>query len=368
MKNGSIRTAAASAVFCVMAVTAGAQDLNWYRGNTHVHAHKTPAAYPPDVPAKWYGTHGFDFIVQTEHEWVVDPSAIDTPKGFLVIQGQEITQAVSDEAHADGARHTHVNGLGIKTAIMPASRDVPNASKLPVVEFWRQTSAKMSVTEAYQRNFRLVREQGGIPQVNHPNAHWSVTLADLMPLDGPYLFEIANAYPRGMHNMGGTTADGKVGLSTEALWDALLSAGKIVWGVASDDSHDYTNFDNRDAPTPGKAWVVVRAPALTAAAILDGLRTGNFYASNGVYLKDIRVSGKVLSIQADWRPDDVGLGAHSARFRVTFIGREGRVLKEGHGTSVDYTIKGDEGYVRAVVTDSDGRKAWTQPVFVAARP
>ena len=134
-------------------------------------------------------------------------------------------------------------------------------------------------------------------------------------------------------------------------------------------------FDNRDAPTPGKAWVVVRAPALTAEAILAGLRAGRFYASNGVYLKDIRVTGngtgnvtgKVLTIQADWRPDDAGLGAHMYRFRVTFIGAKGRVLKEAHGLTVDYTIKGDEGYVRAVVTDSDGRKAWTQPVFVDGR-
>ena len=29
-----------------------------------------------------------------------------------------------------------------------------------------------------------------------------------------------------------------------------------------------------------------------------------------------------------------------------------------------YEIKGNEGYVRARVTDSAGGKAWTQPVFV----
>ena len=32
-----------------------------------------------------------------------------------------------------------------------------------------------------------------------------------------------------------------------------------------------------------------------------------------------------------------------------------------------YRFKGTEGYVRAVVTDSNGKKAWTQPVFLDRR-
>jgi hypothetical protein len=42
----------------------------------------------------------------------------------------------------------------------------------------------------------------------------------------------------------------------------------------------------------------------------------------------------------------------------------GRVLAESYGVSAAYTIKGDESYVRAKITDSDGKQAWTQPVFV----
>ena len=52
------------------------------------------------------------------------------------------------------------------------------------------------------------------------------------------------------------------------------------------------------------------------------------------------------------------------RYRTTFIGRGGRVLASVAGFDARYDIRGNEGYVRAVVTDSNGRRAWTQPVMV----
>ena len=42
----------------------------------------------------------------------------------------------------------------------------------------------------------------------------------------------------------------------------------------------------------------------------------------------------------------------------------GRVLSERIGTAAHYSIKGDEGYVRATVISSTGAKAWVQPVFL----
>jgi hypothetical protein len=41
------------------------------------------------------------------------------------------------------------------------------------------------------------------------------------------------------------------------------------------------------------------------------------------------------------------------------------VLAEVTGSVARYAICGDEGYVCATVVDSNGRRAWTQPVWVA---
>ncbi|HEY0371959.1 MAG TPA: hypothetical protein VGD79_08150 [Thermoanaerobaculia bacterium] len=52
-----------------------------------------------------------------------------------------------------------------------------------------------------------------------------------------------------------------------------------------------------------------------------------------------------------------------AHYRIQFIGAKGRVLQETNGPSATYKPHGDEVYVRAKVIDSNGRCAWTQPVF-----
>jgi hypothetical protein len=47
---------------------------------------------------------------------------------------------------------------------------------------------------------------------------------------------------------------------------------------------------------------------------------------------------------------------------VRFIGRSGRILDEQAKLPAKYTARGDEGYVRAHIQESNGRQAWTQPV------
>jgi hypothetical protein len=52
------------------------------------------------------------------------------------------------------------------------------------------------------------------------------------------------------------------------------------------------------------------------------------------------------------------------KYRTQFIGKDGKVLQDGTANPASYLIEGNEGYVRARITDSTGRMAWTQPVFV----
>jgi hypothetical protein len=54
-------------------------------------------------------------------------------------------------------------------------------------------------------------------------------------------------------------------------------------------------------------------------------------------------------------------------YTTTFSGKDGEVLAEEIGLTASYSIKGDEGYIRATVRSSSGGKAWTQPVFVKER-
>ena len=87
------------------------------------------------------------------------------------------------------------------------------------------------------------------------------------------------------------------------------------------------------------------------------LETGAFYASTGVELDDIVVADRRLEVHI--RP----LG--SFRYTTRFIGAGGRVLLETGANPAVFELQGPEVYVRAVVHDSGGWRAWVQPVFVA---
>jgi hypothetical protein len=215
----------------------------------------------------------------------------------------------------------------------------------------------MSMAETFARNIAAIRAAGGIAQVNHPNYLWSVRPEDLRGLPDDTLLEIWNGQPA-CHNLGGRDDAGREAPSAEALWDQILSTGKHVWGVASDDSHDYRNVGPQQASSPGQGWVVVRAEKLDPSAIVEALGRGSFYASTGIELGDYRVAGTEISLVIKAPPRS------ETRYVTCFIGSGGKLLKEVHGLRPRYRIRGHEGYVRARVTDSDGHQAWTQPVFV----
>jgi hypothetical protein len=102
---------------------------------------------------------------------------------------------------------------------------------------------------------------------------------------------------------------------------------------------------------------MVRASALTRDAIVDALNRGDFYASTGVHLKDVRSTAASLAVEVQPPPPpDNG----QRRYRVVFIGAGGRTLAVSHENPAIYAFTGNEGYVRARVEDSCGFRAWTQ--------
>jgi hypothetical protein len=106
---------------------------------------------------------------------------------------------------------------------------------------------------------------------------------------------------------------------------------------------------------------MVRAEHLTVDEIMRSLRAGDFYASTGVVLKEYHANRDKIVIQIEPRE------AYKERYRIQFIGNNGRVLQDATATSASYAIKGDEGYVRVRIKSSNGQTAWTQPIFTDGR-
>ena len=322
---------------------ASAQGSHWFRGNTHTHTLQSDGDSPPDSVARWYRDHGYHFLFITDHEKLTDPAPLNArygvPGKYLLMQGQEVTQRVVDSTHVDKIRQAHMNALGASQLVLPQGKS--------------GLASGITMKDGYATNIAAIRAAGGIPQLNHPNFRWSVRLTDLLALPDSILLEVINAHT-GVNNDG----DGPRAPSTEALWDSLLTRGKIIFAIGDDDAHSFlpASADAYELTRPGRSWIVVRADTLTASAVLQGIRRGDFYASTGVMLKNLVTTAKQMRISIQPVAD--------ARYRTEFIGKGGKVLATITGIEAAYIIRGNEGYVRARVTDSNGGRALSQATFV----
>jgi hypothetical protein len=286
-----------------------------------------------------------------------------------MIPAEEIT-------HQFAKNPVHINAVNLRDVIQPVNGD--------------------SVGETVRANLRLVIDQRKktawptLAFLNHPNFGWGVRAEDITLVEELRYFEVFNGHP-GVRNYGD-----EVHASTERMWDILLALrlGKhrlgVIYGLATDDAHGYHVFGVGKV-NPGRGWIMVRAPYLSAEAVVRGLEAGDFYASTGVVLDDVRRDGDVLrlAIQGEkgvtYRTQfiatmkDAVLGSAPHRdkdgnlLNVTRIYSDdvGKVVAESDALQPSYRLTGREWYVRARVTSSkphpnpfkegDVEVAWTQP-------
>ena len=293
------------------------------RGNLHTHTNRSDGDSSPADVFAWYRTHGYDFLVITDHNMFTNPVDYTTEShpDFIVIGGEEVTMR-------GGGREVHVNALCTRHA-------VPGGT-FP------------SAREALAHGVLEIRSTGGLALINHPNFTWGIKSSDLAAAAGANLLEIYSGHPF-------VPSNGRPGTpSHETMWDMTLTEGLDYIGVAVDDMHRLRSVRGS---RPGRAWVEVFADKLDAPTICEALEKGLLYSSTGPLLRRIRVTEDAYSI---WPVD--------RNVDVLFIGNGGKILATHKGVSgeaaISYRIEGGEGYVRARVVRADGKVAWTPAVRV----
>lgn len=163
-----------------------------------------------------------------------------------------------------------------------------------------------------------------------------------------------------------------------------------LFGVATDDSHHY----HGGSSTPGHGWVMVRSAKLETNPLVEAMQRGDFYASTGVTLTDVQFdkASRKLSLKIQATP---GVHYHTEfrgtlrdydravkevpspagdphPVRLEYSADVGKVLASSDSLEPEFTLTGDELYVRAVVTadrapqrpvwEGQKQQAWTQPV------
>lgn len=278
----------------------------WLRGNLHAHSTNSDGVRAPSQVIEDYAARGYDFISISDHDTFTDPTEYQSEPGPVLLPAVEIS--------ANGPHTLHI---GATDAVHPHED-------------------RQAVVDA-------IRDDGGVAVPAHPNwketfAHWPQ--ANLEQIDGYAGIEIYNGLIE--HHPGAATATDR--------WDQLLSAGRRVWGFANDDAHRPWEV--------AQGWNVVQVDERTPRAILNALASGRFYASTGVTVQQIDVSGEELTVEtadadcirliSDHGVIQQTVAGPIATFRVP----DQLVHRDGHS------------YVRAECIGHGRDMAWLQPMFL----
>jgi hypothetical protein len=297
----------------------------------------------------FYAAHGYDFVALTDHNRI---TVVDPPDGLLLIPGVEFTQNSKDcvPPPAPGYRCLfHTTGLFVDPA---RDRFQGGLIRMPF---------QRGRMDAYRWEIQHARALGGVAVLDHPLFHFAANASMIARLarEGLKLVELFNASLDGQFPGGRRAAEDRA----ERLWNDILDRGVLVYGMATDDAHHFADAADRRrhgryAYVGNRAWVMVRAEK-HPDAIRRALLAGHFYDSTGVTLRSLERDARGFHLVVEPRP-----GEHYA---IHFVGRHGKLLSRVDGPEASYQIRGDEGWVRAVVESSSGQRAWIQPVMLGTR-
>ena len=280
----------------------------YYKVGLHIHTTLSDGAKTPEEVAREYAADGYDAIALTDH-WHYGESR--TVEGLTVLSGCEYNLGGGDTS----LDTMHIIGIGMKHA----PRLTPSHTRQQVVD--------------------AINSEGGIAVLGHPN--WSLNgVEDLANLSGVAATEIYNAV---------SEAHNSLRAYSDYFVDRCANRGMYPYLLATDDSHYYDGSDNR------RGWVMVKAADGGENALLDALRRGDFYATQGPWLHAERQGDKIV---IDCSPCSV-IGTLS---NASYANE--RVLRGENLTHFEYTLKPLEKWVRVEVHDADCKYAWSNTFVI----
>jgi hypothetical protein len=294
----------------------------FWRGNLHTHSTRSDGVLSPDEVCRRYRAEGYDFLALTDHFiGTYGYPIVDTvpmrAEGFTTILGAELHSGPM----ANGELW-HILAVGLPPDFAPSAS--PDFGVHPGMETGPELAARAVAA-------------GAFVAIAHPQ--WSgLKLADARTMTAAHAVEVYN------HGcaVGADRPDGF------AIADLLLSEGRHLSMIATDDAH----FSE---PDHFGGWVMVKSQANEPAALLEAMKRGDFYSSQGPELRDVRVEGDLVVIESTAVVSAIAMG-------------QGTGAKAVHGQSmtraeVPLARLNDSPWLRVAVIDAAGRRAWSNPIW-----
>lgn len=319
-------------------------EPRWWKGNLHTHSYWSDGNDFPEMIAEWYRVRGYNFLALTDHNTLsqgirwVKLADLEKKHGATALEkylkrfGPHWVETRGDRDA--GTLEVRLKPLDefralveerSKFLMVQAEEITDSANKLPVHINASNIAEKLTPTggatvrEVMESNLRAAEEQADktkreiLVHLNHPNYGWAVTAEDLAAVLSERFFEVYNGHP-GVNNQGD-----KLRASTDEIWDVANTIrlselnSAPLYGLGTDDSH---NYHVNGGAQPGRGWVMVRARHLTPESLIRAMKQGDFYASSGVVLNDVRFdpSTKTYSLQIQTDGDaPIRLGSSALR-------------------------------------------------------
>lgn len=294
----------------------------FYRGNLHTHSTNSDGVLAPQEVCRRYQAEGYDFIALTDHfvglyNYPISDTTDYRNDSFTTLLGVELHTGAMENGHI-----WHIVAVGLPEDFTP-----PNAPD------FGGTHHGESGPEIAAR----ARAAGAFVAIAHP--HWSqMSHEDASSLTAAHAVEIYNH---------GCIVDNDRGESFLTL-EHLLNDGKHLNLIATDDAHFST-------PDHFGGWVMVKATENAPEALLTALKAGEFYASTGPEIHDIRVTDTHIEVDC------------SAAVTVIVMGNRPQGSTR-HGTSMTSASLPldrleDSPWMRVIVIDRAGKRAWSNPIW-----
>ena len=279
----------------------------YYKLALHLHTTISDGSKSPEEVAKEYKNDGFDAIAFTDHWQYGEGGNID---GLHIIPGCEYNV---------GSNET-IKGVSHILSLFAKANPSPDRNATP-----------QEVADA-------IKKQDGLVVLAHPA--WSLnTPSDLIDLKGVDATEIYNAV---------SDAGESLRPYSDFYIDICANAGAYPLILATDDAHAYDGNDNR------LGWIMVKAKELTNESLLEAIKNGDFYSTEGPELRVERQGNKLI---IDTSPCQL-IGTLS---NLSWEWK--RTVRGDNLTHFEYEFRNNEKWVRVEVRDKNGKKAWSN-IFV----
>lgn len=288
------------------------------KGGLHCHTTRSDGQGSPEEVIRLYARNGYDFLALTDHR-VYNYRNFAPETGLLIVPGMEMDRNLPER----GVHCFHTVCIG-------PSQENGNG----FLQDQRFESGTVRDQHEYQPVLDWIHQNGNMTIYCHPE--WSNTPAvEFEQMRGNFAMEIWNS-GCAINNDEDTDA---------ACWDDLLLKGQRIFGVASDDGHPMSDHCH--------GWVRVNARR-ELGEILTALKNGAFYASCGPEIYDFYIEDGRAVVRC------------SAVAKIRFhYGYAPTHIVRGEGIeSAEFKVPEHYAYLRASVVDAQGRKAWTNPIFL----